>query len=254
MFFKTKCQLKIQQLLLLEQQRKAKGIDIVDVFFSQASTIGIILVDYHRHQRLSEMTTRHIFLFLSLVATAAAWSTSTGPSAAITQLTSPDDSSTNRRSFLFKTTTIATSCLLYPTVASAAAAPLNQETALSKWKASAATIDNLLANWSSISAGGGDAIRKQLGTANFGTETSPLFQIEKAFKVLRDKDDVDLIEFTEQSEEFSNALARADTMAYSANFAGGSGKPTPPQVYIDKAKTEVEGLQEIAKSLSALLL
>jgi len=48
-------------------------------------------------------------------------------------------------------------------------------------------------------------------------------------------------------------LARADTMAYSANFAGGSGKPTPPQVYIDKARKEVEALQTIAKSISALL-
>lgn len=108
-------------------------------------------------------------------------------------------------------------------------------------------------NWDTITKGGGDAIRKELGTANFGTDTSPLFQIDKAFKVLRENDDVDLIEFTEQSEEFSNVLAQADTMAYSANFAGGSGKPTPPKVYIDKAKKEVEGLQQISKSLSSLL-
>ena len=63
-----------------------------------------------------------------------------------------------------------------------------------------------------------------------------------------------MIEFTEQSEEFAEALARADTMAYSANFAGGSGKPTPPKVYFDKARKEVEGLQEIGKRLSDLLL
>jgi hypothetical protein len=210
------------------------------------------------------MTPRRIFLFLSLVVTAASWSTSpAGPSAAISQLKSTTDASTNRRSFLFKTTktarAIATASFLqitttYPQAASAAPIPLTQETALTQWKASAATIDNLLEHWSTISAGGGDAIRKELGTANFGTETSPLFQIEKAFRILREKDSVDLVEFTEQSEEFSNALARADTMAYSANFAGGSGKPTPPQVYIDKAKKEVEGLQQIAKSLSSLLL
>jgi hypothetical protein len=139
----------------------------------------------------------------------------------------------------------------YPKPASAAAT--TPDTALAQWKAASATIDNLVDNWASISKGGGDAIRKELGTANFGTETSPLFQIDKAFKIIRENPDVDLIEFTEQSEEFSNALARADTMAYSANFAGGSGKPTPPQVYIDKAKKEVEGLQQIAKSLSSLL-
>ena len=80
-----------------------------------------------------------------------------------------------------------------------------------------------------------------------------MFQIDKAFKVLRDDPNVDLVEFTELAEEFTNALVRADTMAYSANFAGGSGKPTPPQVYIDKAKKEVAEVQRIAKALSALL-
>mmetsp|Transcript_6452 Transcript_6452/g.9234 ORF Transcript_6452/g.9234 Transcript_6452/m.9234 type:complete len:209 (-) Transcript_6452:796-1422(-) len=208
------------------------------------------------------MIPQRLFLILSLVLfrslTTAAWSTpSSRPSAAAgkAQLSTPADASTNRRGFLIKTTTIATSFLqittAYPQATSAAA---TQETALTQWKASVSTIDNLLENWSTISAGGGDAIRKELGTANFGKDTSPLFQIDKAFKVLRENDNVDLIEFTEQSEEFSNALARADTMAYSANFAGGSGKPTPPQVYIDKAKKEVEGLQQIAKSLSSLLL
>lgn len=198
------------------------------------------------------MTPRRIPLFLTLVATAAAWSTPFSPSAKA-QLT--PDAPTDRRSFLFKTT-IATSFLQITTShpnAAIAAAPVTQETALTQWKESAATIDNLLENWSTISAGGGDAIRKELGTANFGKGISPLFQIDKAFKVLGENDDVDLIEFTEQSEEFLNALAGADTMAYSANFAGGSGKPTPPQVYIDKAKKEVEGLQRIAKSLSSLL-
>jgi hypothetical protein len=33
-------------------------------------------------------------------------------------------------------------------------------------------------------------------------------------------------------------------MAYSANFAGGSGKPTPPKVYIDKSKLEVKTMKD----------
>jgi len=70
--------------------------------------------------------------------------------------------------------------------------------------------------------------------------------------VLREEAD-DLVEFTEQEEEFLLALSQADSMAYSANFAGGSGKPTPPQVYIDKSQKEVIRLQKIAKSLTALL-
>jgi hypothetical protein len=205
-----------------------------------------------------------VLLLLSLVVTAASWSLlpATAPSTPATATSDDASFSNNRRSFLSKTTAAvaATSSLLQvatarPKVASAAAAAaLSPAGALSQWKASVTTIDRLLENWDAITKGGGDAIRKELGTANFGTETSPLFQIDKAFKVLREGDDVaDLIEFTEQSEEFSSALARADTMAYSANFTGGSGKPTPPQVYIDKSRKEVEGLQRIAKSLSSLL-
>lgn len=63
----------------------------------------------------------------------------------------------------------------------------------------------------------------------------------------------DLVEFTELSEEFQLALNRADTMAYSANFAGGSGKPTPPAIYIEKSKVEVTELRRIAKQLKAQL-
>ena len=157
-----------------------------------------------------------------------------------------------RRSFL-DTTIVATSILTSATPAFAAAA-LTPDAALQQWKDSVKTIDNLCDNWDNIAKGGGDNIRKELGTANFGTSPSPLFQIDKAFKVLRDNDDFDVIELTEQSEELSNALARADTMAYSANFAGGSGKPTPPQVYIDKAKKEVLEMQRISKAVSAALL
>ena len=97
---------------------------------------------------------------------------------------------------------------------------------------SVATIDNLLENWDTgdkISEGGGsqkevgisgDAIRYRLGTANFSKDVSPLFKIDKAFRVLRDNDDIDLVEFTELTEEFAEVLASADSQAYSANFAG----------------------------------
>ena len=214
------------------------------------------------------MTLRRIFLVLSLVVTTSAWSvwnpaqSTPPPAATATARTTEDDATPTRRSFLVKaTTTVAATTWSFlqittshPTAAIAATTPpLNQETALTQWKASVATIDNLLENWTTLSAGGGDAIRKELGTANFGTSISPLFQIEKVFKVLRDNGDVDLIEFTEKSEEFTETLVRADTMAYSSNFAGGSGKPTPPAVYLEKSRKEVVVLSDLAKSLSSLL-
>jgi hypothetical protein len=173
--------------------------------------------------------------------------------AAPTSATSSDimSSDSSRRSFLSTIATATTSAAFIPLQSANAAAPLTQDTARTQWNSSVTTINSLLKNWDNV--GGGDAIRKELGTANFGSGISPLYQIEKAFKIIRDDDNVDLVEFTEQSEDFLACLARADTMAYSANFAGGSGKPTPPQVYIDKARKEVEALQTIAKSISALL-
>ena len=130
-----------------------------------------------------------------------------------------------------------------------AAALLTSEAANTQWKAATKTIDDLLENWETIAKGGGDAIRTQLGTQGI---TSPLFQMDKALKVLRD-DAEDIIEFTEMSDEFLLTLSRADSMSYSANFAGGSGKPTPPAVYIENSRKEVLELQKIAKSLSSQL-
>mmetsp|Transcript_9368 Transcript_9368/g.16641 ORF Transcript_9368/g.16641 Transcript_9368/m.16641 type:complete len:278 (-) Transcript_9368:35-868(-) len=188
------------------------------------------------------MTPLNILLLLSLVVATAAWSSFPIPSKPTTP-TTPTPAASTRRSFLFGTTIVATSILTRATPASATytAAALTPDTALQQWKDSVKTIDNLCDNWDTISKGGGDSIRKELGTANFGTSPSPLFQIDKAFKVLRDNPDVDLIELTEQAEELSNALAAADSMAYSSNFAGGAGKPTPPAVYIERAKKRSPG-------------
>mmetsp|Transcript_11096 Transcript_11096/g.17114 ORF Transcript_11096/g.17114 Transcript_11096/m.17114 type:complete len:205 (-) Transcript_11096:457-1071(-) len=152
-----------------------------------------------------------------------------------------------RRSFLLPVASAAflTSITTSSSVAQAAVSTF--DAANDQWKQSVNVIDKMLNNWESYKTG--DSIRVELGTQ--GT-SSPLFQIDKAFKVLRD-DAEDIIEFTETSDEFLLTLARADSMAYSANFAGGSGKPTPPEVYIEKAKKEVVDLQKIAKALSALL-
>ena len=177
-----------------------------------------------------------VLLLSSLVATSFGWSiqqqTSRLSLTAISLQTSDDV--LNRRSFFHTTATIAitTSSLtstLYPKLASAITYTKEQEKALKQWQDSVATIDNLLDNWDPVSSGGGsqkevgisgDAIRKELGTANFGADVSPLFKIDKAFKVLRDNDDIDLVEFTELTEEFAEVLASADSQAYSANFAG----------------------------------
>ena len=156
----------------------------------------------------------------------------------------------DRRQLLFQIAISATLSTLttFPQVSKAASAALTTEAARNQWKQALTTMDELLKDWSTV-ASSGDAIRTQLGTQ--GT-VSPLFQIDKVLKVLRDDVD-DFIEFQETAEEFELALSRADSMAYSANFAGGSGKPTPPAVYIEKSKTEVIEMIRIAKKLNAML-
>lgn len=153
--------------------------------------------------------------------------------------------SLSRRTFLVQlpATTALITCLSVPP---SMAAVITTEGAKTQWKNAEKGIDDLVQNWSAVSKGGGDAIRVALGTQ--GT-SSALFQIDKVLRVLREEAE-DLVEFTEQEEEFRLTLSRADSMAYSANYAGGSGKPTKPEVYIEKSQKEVMELQRIAKSLS----
>ena len=63
-------------------------------------------------------------------------------------------------------------------------------------------------------------MRRELGTV--GT-SSPLFQLNKAVRLLQDEAS-DPIEWGENPDELLLSLGRADSMAYSSNFAGGSGK------------------------------
>jgi len=149
----------------------------------------------------------------------------------------------------------ATSTIMLPhnQVCNAAAAPgMTAESARDQWKQAATVLNDLLQNWSTDKwaeeVGGGDIIRTNLGTQG---GTSPLFQIEKAFKVLRDSEYVeDFIEFQETVDEFIEALYRADSMASSSNNKTGSGKQTSPAVFIEQSKDEVIKMQAIAKKLT----
>eukprot|EP00588_Corethron_pennatum_P019939 CAMPEP_0194315648 /NCGR_PEP_ID=MMETSP0171-20130528/12443_1 /TAXON_ID=218684 /ORGANISM="Corethron pennatum, Strain L29A3" /LENGTH=165 /DNA_ID=CAMNT_0039071539 /DNA_START=574 /DNA_END=1071 /DNA_ORIENTATION=+ len=138
--------------------------------------------------------------------------------------------------------------------AAAATAGITADSARTQWRQAVMTLDELLQNWSTeewaAEVGGGDKIRVKLGTQ--GT-TSPLYQIEKALKVLRDSEFVgDFVEFQETAEEFTGALYRADSLASSSNNKTGSGKQTPPAVFIEQSKTEVVELQRIAKTLNGM--
>lgn len=165
-----------------------------------------------------------------------------------------------RRQFLFQITrTVATAAIATTTVVlphqpcNAAPAGMTADSARGQWRQAITAIDDLLQNWSMVvdGDGGPDAIRTKLG---FLDTTSPLFQIEKAFKVLRDSEYVDDgLEFYETAEEFIVILFRADSLADSANIKTGSGKQTPPAVFIENSRNEIVEMQRIAKKLNAMV-
>eukprot|EP00588_Corethron_pennatum_P001056 CAMPEP_0194288726 /NCGR_PEP_ID=MMETSP0169-20130528/37501_1 /TAXON_ID=218684 /ORGANISM="Corethron pennatum, Strain L29A3" /LENGTH=160 /DNA_ID=CAMNT_0039035809 /DNA_START=362 /DNA_END=844 /DNA_ORIENTATION=- len=136
----------------------------------------------------------------------------------------------------------------------AAAGGITAESARQQWRGSVAAIDELLQNWKTdewaAEVGGGDRVREKIGTQ--GT-ASPMYQLEKALKVLRDSEFVaDFVEFQETTDEFMGALYRADSLASSSNNKTGSGKQTPPAVFLEQSKTEVVEMQRVAKKLNAM--
>ena len=54
-------------------------------------------------------------------------------------------------------------------------------------------------------------------------------------------------------ETFMVRVSSADGMAYSANFAGGSGKPKPPAEYLRMAGEEVKEMRKKAEKVTSAL-
>lgn len=141
-----------------------------------------------------------------------------------------------------------------PCNAAEAAAGMTADAARGQWKEAVTALDDLLQNWATVSEGdaGPNGIRSRLGF--LGATSSPLFKVEKVFKALRDSEYVeDGIEFFETAEDFVTVLVRADSLADSANLKTGSGKQTPPEVFIENARKEVVEMQRIAKNLNAMV-
>jgi hypothetical protein len=106
-------------------------------------------------------------------------------------------------------------------------------------------------NYDTIRAGGGDNVRRYLGTV--GT-TSGLYGIMKVLKELQ-KEAEDIVEYTEGMSEFEYSLLGADTAAYSANFVEHSSAKTKPEVFFKDAKREIDNMKvQLDKMVSELNL
>jgi len=106
-------------------------------------------------------------------------------------------------------------------------------------------VDYLLKHYDEVCDGGGDNVRRYLGTV--GTQ-SGLFGIQKAMKALGERAD-DIVEYTELSEEIEQTIVQASGSAYMAMFVTTSTSYTPPEKYFKEAKIEVE---RCAKSMDEL--
>ena len=107
----------------------------------------------------------------------------------------------------------------------------------------------LLDNYDEICEGGGDNVRRYLGTV--GT-TSGLFGIQKVLKTLAEKAD-DIVEYTETSAEIEKCIQQADGSAYMAIFVTTSTSYTPPAKYFGDAKVEIKRLISALDQLAELV-
>ena len=123
------------------------------------------------------------------------------------------------------------------------------EEAEERFRAGRASVDYLLNNYNEICEGGGDNVRRSLGTV--GTQ-SGLFGISKAMKTIADKAD-DIVEYTELSSEIEQCIQQADGSAYMAIFVTTSTSYTPPEKYFADAKVEVKRLAKAMDDLAVMV-
>lgn len=127
---------------------------------------------------------------------------------------------------------------------------LTFDEAKARFKEGQESLDYLLGHYDEICEGGGDNVRRYLGTVGM---SSGLYGIAKVMKILQAEAD-DIVEFTETMNEVNAALVGADGSAYMAIFTGTSTSGVPSEKYFGDAKIEVKraiaSMQEIAKQMN----
>ena len=107
----------------------------------------------------------------------------------------------------------------------------------------------LLDNYDDVVKGGGDNVRRYLGTV--GT-SSGMYGISKVLKELQEEA-ADIIIYTETMIEFDAALRAADTAVYSANFVEFSAAKTKPEKFFEDARTEAKRMQVYLNEMASEL-
>jgi len=127
---------------------------------------------------------------------------------------------------------------------------LSTEFALERFRLGRKDLIDLLDNYDSIMAGGGDSVRRYLGTVGLN---SGLYGITKVLKSLQEEAE-DIVEYTENMNEFNAYLNAADTACYSSNFVEHSSAKGTPEGYLRDAKGDAKNmlvyLDRMAKELN----
>lgn len=126
---------------------------------------------------------------------------------------------------------------------------LGVEKAKARFQEARKILDDLIENYDDISKGGGDAVRRYLGTV--GTD-SALFGIMRVLKELQNECD-DVVEYSESMEEFDYYLRAADTAVYSANFVEYSAAKTKPEKFFADAKADASKMKMYMDKMAAEL-
>jgi len=126
---------------------------------------------------------------------------------------------------------------------------LTEEEAEKRLREGRRSIQYLFDHFDEIAAGGGDNVRRYLGTVGF---TSGLVQIDRTMKALEDRAD-DFVEFTETRNEVVQSIQQADGSAYMAIFVATSPSETPPDKYFGDSKIEVRNCIKAMDRLAELI-
>jgi hypothetical protein len=112
-----------------------------------------------------------------------------------------------------------------------------------------ASLQYLMNHYDEICLGGGDNVRRYLGTV--GT-SSGLYGLAKVMRSLQDEAE-DLVDFTELQTEIETSIQQANGSAYMAIFVSTSTSGVPPEKYFRDALIEIKRASKGMDEMSALL-
>ncbi len=126
---------------------------------------------------------------------------------------------------------------------------LSSEDAKKRFLDAMTEIDELIENYTEISKGGGDSVRRYLGTV--GVEKK-MYGITKVVKELREEAD-DIVEYTELANEFEAYLYQAEGAAYQSLFVEHSSAKGTPVQFLATARKDILNMRKYMGELASLL-